>query len=425
MGNEQGVIRVLIADDSQETRQSVRKLLSLEDGIEVVGEAANGFEAVERAKSLHPHVVLMDMRMPEMDGVAATEAIATELPTVQVIMMSVAGTAESLRRAMLAGAREYLVKPFEAEELVASVRRVCELYVTPAEASEPPAVSSPQDVAAAKQPGAIIAVFGPKGGVGRTTVASNLAVALAASNKGRVALVDGCLRFGDVGMALGLRGDRSIADLGAIPEAEIDGDVIDGVMAQHQSGLRVLLAPPQPEKGELVTAQTVRRVLQEMQSSFDCIVVDVSPALADTDTAVLDMADKIICLFTLELTAIKDVKLFLELANALGYKRDKMILVANRVDDSGGLRLSDVEARLHFQTAVCIRNDSKLATYALNKGVPFVLTHKHSGLAQSITDLARLVQTGQGTGVPNRQAAGQKAHGIHLPFGRRQRADAA
>ena len=117
-------IKVLIVDDIQETRDHLSKLLSFEADMDVVGVAASGAEAVERAVELMPDVVLMDINMPGMDGIAATELLATTCPTASVVMMSVQGEADYLRRSMLAGAREFLVKPFSSDELNSSIRQV-------------------------------------------------------------------------------------------------------------------------------------------------------------------------------------------------------------------------------------------------------------------------------------------------------------
>src|SRR5512143_105505 len=117
-------IRVLVVDDIIETRENVRKLLFFEDDIEIVGTASNGREGVEQAGQLQPDVVLMDINMPGMDGIAASEAIAAQHPNVQVVMMSVQGEADYLRRSMLAGAREFLIKPFSSDELTSSIRQV-------------------------------------------------------------------------------------------------------------------------------------------------------------------------------------------------------------------------------------------------------------------------------------------------------------
>ncbi len=117
-------IRVLIVDDIPETRDHLTKLLSFESDIEVVGAAASGAEALELAASLNPDIVLMDINMPGMDGIATTEQLSSRVPTAAIVMMSVQGEADYLRRSMLAGAREFLVKPFSSDELVTSIRQV-------------------------------------------------------------------------------------------------------------------------------------------------------------------------------------------------------------------------------------------------------------------------------------------------------------
>src|SRR5690349_23515758 len=117
-------IRVLIVDDIPETRDHLTKLLGFESDIEVVGSAASGSESLSMATELTPDVVLMDINMPDMDGIAATEKLSSQVPTAAVVMMSVQGEADYLRRSMLAGAREFLVKPFSSDELTASIRQV-------------------------------------------------------------------------------------------------------------------------------------------------------------------------------------------------------------------------------------------------------------------------------------------------------------
>jgi pilus assembly protein CpaE len=104
-------IRVLIVDDIAETRENIRKLLQFEPDIEVVGMARTGREGIQLAKETRPNVVLMDINMPDMDGIQATEVIVKEVPSAQIIIVSVQSDTDYLRRAMLAGARDFLSKP--------------------------------------------------------------------------------------------------------------------------------------------------------------------------------------------------------------------------------------------------------------------------------------------------------------------------
>ncbi|MFN8629619.1 MAG: response regulator [Chloroflexota bacterium] len=246
-------IRVLIVDDIPETRDHLAKLLGFEADIDVVGAAASGREAIELAEKLNPDVVLMDINMPDMDGIAATERLSAEVPTAAVVMMSVQGEADYLRRSMLAGAREFLVKPFSSDELTSSIRQVytrerekqSRITVQPAATAGAAPAKAVQE-RESSEPGRVVAVFGPKGGVGRTTLAVNLAVAAATELGQRTCLVDASFQFGDVGVLLNLNPkNKSVADL--IPELEAgEAESLDTFIINHSAGIRVLLAPPRP-----------------------------------------------------------------------------------------------------------------------------------------------------------------------------------
>src|SRR5512142_1036432 len=197
-------IKVLIVDDIPETREHLAKLLGFESDIAVAGTVGSGAEALERAAELQPDIVLMDINMPDMDGITATERLSSRVPTAAVIMMSVQGEADYLRRSMLAGAREFLVKPCSSDELTSSIRHVAEREREKMSRMVVPPVSAGPALGegGAGEPGTVVAVFSPKGGVGRTTIAVNLAVAAATDLGKRVVLVDGSFQFGDVGVLL-------------------------------------------------------------------------------------------------------------------------------------------------------------------------------------------------------------------------------
>ncbi len=381
-------IRVLIVDDIPETRDHLTKLLGFESDIEVVGVAASGTEAIEQAGTLRPDVVLMDINMPDMDGITATEHLSTEVPSAAVVMMSVQGEADYLRRSMLAGAREFLVKPFSSDELTASIRQV---YAREREKASR-YVAMPAAAAAAgngQAPGTVIAVFSPKGGVGRTTIAVNLAVAAATEIGKKVVLMDASFQFGDIGVLLNLNPkNKSIVDL--VPELEAAGEVesIDTFVINHSSGVRVLLAPPSPEMAELITPASVKRVIEVLRATHELVIVDCSAFFNDTTLAVLDSADVILTMLTLEITSIKNMRLFLEVADQLGYEQGKVSLVLNRADSTLGIRVADVEHSIGRKVDHSIVSDGRSVVYALNRGVPFFLSNREAQVSQDVLRLA-------------------------------------
>jgi len=387
-------IKVLIVDDIPETRDHLTKLLGFESDIDVVGAAASGAEAVTMAVALVPDVVLMDINMPDMDGIATTELLAVKCPTAAVVMMSVQGEADYLRRSMLAGAREFLVKPFSSDELTASIRQVWAR-----ERDKQSRITAPIAAAAAGastastsgEPGIVVAIFSPKGGVGRTTIAVNLAVAAASLGGRRVALMDASFQFGDVGVLLNLNPkNKSIADLAAQLESG-EPDDLDNYVINHSSGVRVLLAPSSPEQAELITAAHARRVVERLRAENDLVVVDCPSSFNDATLGILDSADLILTLLSLEITSIKNMRLFLEVAEQLGYGAGKIRLVLNRADSTLGIRVADVEHSIGRKVDHTIVSDGRSVVYALNRGVPFFLSNREAQVSQDVLRLATAV----------------------------------
>ncbi|HEX7497321.1 MAG TPA: response regulator [Candidatus Limnocylindrales bacterium] len=378
-------IRVLIVDDISETRDHLAKLLGFEPDIEVVGAASSGAEAIELAAKILPDVVLMDINMPDMDGITATERLSSKVPDAAVVMMSVQGEADYLRRSMLAGAREFLVKPFSSDELTASIRQVNAREREKADRIAATPVVRAQDPTKAGQ---VVAVFSPKGGVGRTTIAVNLAVAAAAELGKKVTLVDASFQFGDVAVLLNLNPkDKSMAELVPQLEQGSDPDSVEAFTLTHSSGIHVLLAPPSPEMAELITPAGVKHVVEILRQRSELVVVDCAAWFNDTLLGILDLADVVLTVLTLEITSIKNTRLFLEVAEQLGYSH-KIRLVLNRADTTLGIRVADVEHSIGRKVDHTIVSDGRVVVYALNRGVPFVLSNRESQVSQDVLRLA-------------------------------------
>lgn len=393
-------IRVLIVDDIAETRENLRKLLSFAPDIEVVGTAATGEEGVQLARELVPHVVIMDINLPGMDGITATEQIVREVPTTQIIILSVQGETGYMRRAMAAGARDFLVKPPSGDELMATIRRVYEIGQAQAArmAPIPTAVTPgvPGHPAVGRQ-GQLVVVFSPKGGVGCTTVAVNLAVALqtrlGASQK--VAIVDGSFQFGDVGVMLNLQATRSIADL-AVRVEELDADLLTSVLTPHSSGVKALLAPPHPEAADAIIgadggmtegSRRIGAILDGLLREFDIVVVDTWSLLNELTLTFLDRADLILLVVTPLIPDIKDARHFLELADRLGYPREKIGLVVNHSDRKTGLRLDQIERAL-IPALAHIPYDERAGIVAANRGLPVAIEEASRPIGQAFVHLA-------------------------------------
>lgn len=368
-------IRVLIVDDLPETRENVRKLLQFESDIEVIGQAGTGEEAVQMAKEHQPDIILMDINMPGIDGIGASQQITESVPSVQIIIMSVQSDPNYLRRAMMAGARDFLTKPFGGDELVAAIRRVHDKRPS---VTAVPARQSRQTGEIPSEPmslpeGNLIAVYSPKGGAGCTTIAINLAVALARRGR-RTILVDGSLQFGDVSVMLNMKAVTSIADLSERGN-ELDQDLISSISQVHRSNLNVLLAPPRPEMADVVTEENIKQLLTTLKESFDFIIVDTTSYLSEKTLAILDISDRIVLIAQQNLSSLKNVSRFFDLAESLEYETQKVWLIVNRAKSKQGKGISvhDVGKALKRPIYGTVPDDEPTVMDASNQGVPMVM----------------------------------------------------
>lgn len=373
-------IRVLLVDDISETRDNIRRILNFDKDIAIIGEARDGLEALEKAQALSPDIILMDVNMPKLDGISATERITMENPGCAVIFISVQGEPEYLRRAMMSGARDYLIKPFSGDDLIDTIKRVYQVEnrrTAPGKETHK-ALFKPQ----------VITVFGTKGGVGKTTIAVNLAVLLAQTKK-KVVVLDLDLQFGDVSVFLNLLPKRTIAEL--VQEgSQLDIELVESYMIPHITGIKVLPAPGRPEYSELITPSQVEHIITILKSAYDYVVIDTPPLFNETNLSALDYSNQVILALSLDLATIKNVKLSLELLESLHHKgKTKMIL--NRSSEDMGIKVTNAEETLDFLIAAQVPSDGKLCVTAVNKGIPFVLSEPNAKVSQAIKNIADLI----------------------------------
>jgi pilus assembly protein CpaE len=391
-------IKVLIVDDIAETRENVRKLLQFESDIEVVGAARTGREGIQMSQELLPDVVLMDINMPDMDGITATETIRQKTPHVQVVILSVQGDQNYMRRAMLVGARDFLTKPPMADELTSAIRRAGamarEEKSKSAQAYVAPSAGAPQ--AAAYRPsamGKVIMIYSPKGGTGCTTLAVNLALAFH-NDETRVVLVDANLQFGDVAVFLNVQGKNTILDLAPRVD-ELDPDVVEDVMIKHAgTGMHVLAAPSRPEQAENIKAEQISDLLGYLRQLYAYVVVDTSSYLNDVTLAVLDVSDVVVLIATQDIPSIKDGRLFLDLLTTLGISPGKVAFVMNRFDKRiSGITPEKVGENLKQEVIAVIPLDERIVIPSVNRGVPFMIDNKTQPVARGIFMLAEALRS--------------------------------
>lgn len=387
--------RVLVVDDIAETRENIRKLLQFEADIEVIGAARTGKEAVQLTDELKPDVILMDINMPDMDGITATETIRQRNQVAQIVILSVQGDPNYMRRAMLAGARDFLTKPPMADELISAVRRAGEMArlerSKSVQVAAPSATSAKPSFGMSATAGRIIMVYSPKGGTGTTTLAVNLAITLN-NEETKAVLVDGNLQFGDVAIFLNEQGKNTILDL-APRSDELEPEIVESVLIKHtSSGLRILAAPAKPEHADHVSSDQFTKLLKYLRQIYAYVIVDTTHVLNDITLAALDISDVVVLVVTQDIPAIKNTRLFLDLLTTIGVNRNRICFVMNRYDKRISITPDKVSENLKQEIVGVIPLDERIVIPSVNRGVPFMVDNMTQPCARAVFSLAESIR---------------------------------
>ena len=301
-------------------------------------------------------------------------------PTLGIVLVRRRVESSLLKEALRAGVRE-VVGERDLKELVDATRHAHEVATALRHAQGEPSATDGE-----QRRGTVVTVFAAKGGCGKTTLATNLAAVLADGGKREVCLVDLDLAFGDVAIALQLFPAHTIAD--AIPMGDLmDEEGVLSLVTAHSPGLSTIVAPVEPGISEGITAAMVSRILAVLKRNFDVVVVDSPPAFTDHVLAALDESDVIALLTTLDIPALKNLKLSLEALDLLNYPRDRWRVVLNRADSKVGLVMNEVEKTLRVPIAVEIPS-SRAVPASVNRGIPIVLDDPGHPVSQAIRQFA-------------------------------------
>ena len=377
------VPEIMVIDQDPKARYEVKQLAK-HVHVTVVGEAAFGTEAVSLAVEVKPDVIICGTSKPPERCLQTIEALLDVLPETPVVAYGWRDDAEMVRRTMMAGARDFFVMPAESERILEAVRGVLE-----AEERKRMRVTGQSKSMGPK--GLIVTVFGAKGGIGKSTIATNLGVALSAELAQSVVLIDGDNNFGDAAAMLDLRPDRSIIDLvrdlDAV-EKSTERGAVNSYLTQHESGLWVLAAPRECMQWRAVSPEHFRKVITLLARRFDVVLVDTAGALGDISLAGLEEANMVLWVTSSDFSSINNSLIALETLQQLSYPEARIRLMLNVTSADDGVRPAKIEEVLNRQFFWLIPYDRQIRLGS-QIGKPVVGTHRESRGAQSIIQLAQ------------------------------------
>lgn len=362
-------LRIVVATADEASRNLISRVAAQHQAARVVAEVDDDYALLNAVDYRRPQLIFVSTDLADMRGFDLTDRLSRRYPRLYIVLITPRKNVEEVRRAMKAGARECLVEPVSEDAILRVIDEAKEFGESTAE-----------------RRGAVVAVTSSKGGVGKSTIAVNLAIALHQLRVGRVALVDGDLYFGDLAMLLNIKPERTIHDL----NAALDAEIADRFLHQHSSGIEVLAAPLRTEQAEDISPDRFRTILGVLQTLYDYIIVDATISAFDTMLAALDVADLAIVLSTLDVVCLKDVSQVIEMFGKLRFPSHNITLVGNRFDERFSLNPKDAERTLGLPFATVVPRDDRVVI-AANQGLPTIMSEPRAPFTQKVLTLAKAV----------------------------------
>lgn len=375
---------VLIVDQDAAARFELKRLIK-QGQFELAGEASLGTEAVSLASELKPDVIMCGIGEPAERSLQTIEALLDVASETPLIAYGSQGELDTIRKAMLAGARDFIVMPGDAERVTGSILSVLE-------SEERKRLRQTGQTRAMGPRGLVLTVFGAKGGIGKTTLAVNLGVALAQARQSAV-LVDADTGFGDVAAMLDIKAETTVVDLTRTID-RIDADKLSEQLAQHESGLRVLPGPPDPFLWRGVEAARFRKVVDALAKRFDIVIIDTPPALTDITLSALEESTLVLWLTSPDFASINSSLRGLAGLRQMSYPEGRIKLMLNAASPEDGMRPAKIEQALGWRFFWLLPYDRELRASS-QIGRPLVSTKPTSNAARSILQLAYAL-TGNG-----------------------------
>jgi len=382
--------RVVAVVDPGPIEQQIASALNSQTDLQLTDLVVSLDKAPQIIRSAQPDILLVNYELAGQSTVDAMDDLALQFPEITLVAILPDSDATRIQQVTLAGARAFLIQPFTQVNLLSTLRRVRDLE---ARRSRAPVAGPAAEGPARMQ---VISVFGPRGGVGTSTVALNLAIALFEETDRRVLLLEGKLGFGHLGLMLNLRTRNTLAEL--LPHAHgLEQTLVRDVVTEHASGIHVLLAPVSLEVAQGVRAEPLFSVVDGLRAFYDYIVIDAGNTLDENTVTLLDLADRVLLVATPDLAALQDVSRFVQVSRSLNYPAGKVLTVLNRAGMPGALQVKDIEGALHHDLFALVPDSGAAGLRSLNRGLPLLFKYPRSAASRGLQRLGRsLLRLSQG-----------------------------
>jgi pilus assembly protein CpaE len=377
-------IRVVALCDPGATLQQITEALNTQNEFSLVDVLSSKEMLVRQIRSSEPDIMLVDSQLESQSTMDIIDDLALQFPSAAVVAILPNNDPLVAQQVMLAGARAFLITPFSQINLISTLRRVTELEGRRQQTQ----AYAPSQLPEATRLLRSVTFYSPRGGTGVTSLAANTAIALAEETGKKVLLFEGKVFFGHMEVMLNLKVQNALSDL--IPHAaNLDEGLIRDVVAPHPSGIHVLLAPSNAQVAQGIRAEDIYNIFISVSRYYDYVVVDAGGPLNDISVTLMDATDRILLVTTPDLASLHDTSRFLQLSRSLSYPAEKILMLLNKADVEGGVKLKDIETVLHNQVYHQIANDPANVLRSINRGIPFLVYYPRSSASKSVQQLAK------------------------------------
>lgn len=332
-------------------------------------------------------VLVIGPDVPAEDALRLASIVDIRIPHASVLLV-VEGDIELVVQAMRAGVRGILPPDADAARLRVELERAGQTATRQHVEAESDS-SAPRPAAAN---GRVIGVFSPKGGVGKTTVATNIAVGLGKTAPMSVVIVDLDLQFGDVASGLDLDPEHSVTDA-VSPAATLDNLVLKAFLTVHPGGIYALCAPKTPAEADEISADQVGRLLDQLATEFQYVVVDTAPGLTELGLAAMEKCTDVVWVTGLDVPSIRGLRSGLDALKQLSILPPSQHVVLNMTDSRAGLSVRDVEATIGIPVDVSIPR-SRAVAFSTNRGIPVLQDARPDAGVKNMRRLVERFQPG-------------------------------
>lgn len=369
-------VPAIIIDVDDDSLGLIKSYLGEVSSIHIEGEFSDIIQGYNAVLETRPSIVVVDISHKQELALDIISKITANHKTCKIVVTSKDYSTDTIIKAMRAGAREFIPKPLIKDDFISSITKLKEQV---------------GGTGSDEKKCRVITTFSNKGGIGKTAIATNLALELANMTKEKVALIDLNLQLGDITTFLDINPSFDISYV-VQNLSRIDETFLLSTLEKYKdTSLYVLADPPYLEQAEDISAEQIAKLFEVLKRTFSYIVVDTSANFDGKTITALDQSDLILLITIVNLPAIRNCQRCLDLFERLGYEKAKTKVILNRYMENEEIKVEDVEDVLGKKIYWKVPNNYFTIMSAINKGIPVGSINAESNISKSYRELAALL----------------------------------